>query len=74
MMAAMTDRSHYAMQRISELPNNGVPVLLMRRTGPKTVKVSIGCRNAYGRIEGWYGARKPTHFGPIPPYGISDAA
>ena len=56
------------MKPIGELPNNGVLVMLMRRTGPKTVKVSIGYRDAFGRIQDWFGARPPTHFAQVPPY------
>lgn len=38
------------MTPIGELPNDGVRVLLMRRTGPQTVKVSIGYRDAKNEI------------------------
>ncbi len=56
------------MKLISELPNDGIKVLLLRRTGDDTVAASIGYRNAAGVIKGWYKARPPTHFDVAPPY------
>ena len=54
---------------ITELPNNGVPVLLMRRTGNDTVKTSVGYRYADMSIRGWYGSRPPTHWCELPNFG-----
>jgi len=53
-------------ERIEELPNNGITVLLMRRTTNNTVKTSVGYRDAFCRIQGWYGSRPPTHFIGLP--------
>lgn len=55
-------------QPISELPNNGVPVLLMRRTTNNTVKTSVGYRYADMSIRGWFGAKPPTHFIGLPTF------
>lgn len=39
---------------ITELPNNGIKVLLMRRTTNDTVKTAVGYRDARGELRGWY--------------------
>ena len=57
-----------SMQSIDDLPNNGIKVLLARRTSNDTVKTSVGYRDAYGSIYGWFGARPPTHFVALPPF------
>ena len=44
-------------EKIEELPNNGIKVLLMRRTTNDTVKTSVGYRDAFGNIRGWFGSR-----------------
>lgn len=54
---------------IVELPNNGVPVLLMRRTTNDTVKTSVGYRYADMTIQGWNGTRPPTHWCELPNFG-----
>jgi hypothetical protein len=51
---------------ITELSNNGIRVLLMRRTTNDTVKTSIGYRDARGNIQGWFGAKPPTHWTGLP--------
>ena len=56
------------MRRIEELPNNGVMVLLMRRTGNHNVRTEVGCRDAFGAIRFWSGARPPTHYCDMPPF------
>lgn len=53
---------------IETLPNNGVDVLLMRRTTNITVKTSVGHRYATGEIRGWFGAKPPTHWINLPPF------
>lgn len=57
------------MKYLSELPNNGVKVLLMRRTTNNTVKTSVGYRAANMSIQGWHGAKPPSHWIDLPPFG-----
>lgn len=61
---------HIAPKPISELPPNGVDVLLLRRTGNGNVKTSVGCRWAGGAIRGWFGVRPPTHYVELPPFPV----
>lgn len=56
------------MKKIEELPNSGIMVLLMRRTGNHSVRTSVGCRDAFGEILFWRGARSPTHYTDLPPF------
>ena len=58
----------WGLKPIEELPNDGVRVLLMRRTGNDTVKTSVGYRSAFGVIQEWFGLRPPTHFTVLPPF------
>lgn len=51
---------------IDTLPNNGVRVLLVKRTGHDTVMASIGYRDAAGNVRGWFGKRSPTHWTKAP--------
>lgn len=48
------------LEPIETLPNNGVNVLLLRRTSNNTVKSCVGFRSASGAIIGWSGARPPS--------------
>jgi hypothetical protein len=59
------------MKRIDDLPNNGIKVLLMRRTGTFTMKCAVGFRDAFGRLQGWTGIRLPTHWDDLPPFAKS---
>ncbi|MBI3101075.1 MAG: hypothetical protein HYY98_05920 [Burkholderiales bacterium] len=54
------------LQPIDTLPNNGVRVLLLKRTGQDTVMSAIGYRDAAGNVRGWIGKRLPTHWIPAP--------
>lgn len=58
---------------IEQLGNDGIKVLLMRRTGNDSVKTSVGYRDARGRIEGWFGARPPTHFINLPNFAKKES-
>ena len=51
---------------IDTLPNDGVRVLLVKRTGQDTVMASIGYRDAAGNVRGWFGKRGPTHWAKAP--------
>jgi hypothetical protein len=54
------------LQKIGSLPNDGVRVVLIKRTGQDTVMSSMGYRDVAGNIRGWYGKRDPTHWARAP--------
>ncbi len=54
------------LQPIDTLPNNGVRVLFLKRTGQDTVMSAVGYRDAAGNLRGWIGKRQPTHWIPAP--------
>jgi hypothetical protein len=55
-------------QSIDTLPNNGIDVILMRRTGNNTVACAVGCRRANMEIDGWTLQHPPTHWTNLPPF------
>jgi hypothetical protein len=56
-----------ALHPIDALPNDGVRVVLLKRTGKDTVMAAIGYRDSAGNVRGWIGKRGPTHWVKAPP-------
>lgn len=56
-----------ALHPIDTLPNDGVRVVLIKRTGQDTVMTAIGYRDTAGNLHGWPGKRTPTHWVKAPP-------